>query len=241
MQNRNPVTDDAMGVTAYNNPYLEPQNPVTDDDYPVSPSSGNVYEIIDMDMLSTQRRVKGMSYQKIADASGVSEPTVRKFFNGQNKNPSFYNVYSITEQLGVSLDALVHRSSFEPDQPGSTKIYYEEIIRIKDDQIADLEKRRDIARERYDADKDAIRKRAALQYEEQNAIIRDLNHTVESHAEYLRKSGAEIDDLQNRNRIKNWIIGIGVGLVVVAFVADVLLGNIGWIRYDGGLQQIIFG
>lgn len=233
------VQNDGIPVTVYNEPSGDIKNTVLDDENDVTPAYGDAYDIIDIDMMSKCRRMLGLSHQRIADSFRASEPAVRKFFNRQNKNPSFLMVYYSAKILGLPLDVICGLR--KPDDQTGSAAHYEEIIKLKDDQIADLEKRRDIARERYDADKDAIRKRAALQYEEQNAIIRELNHTVESHAEDLRKSGAEIDDLQNRNRIKNWIIGIGVGMAVLLLVVDALLGGIGWIRYDGGLQTIIFG
>lgn len=240
MPYRNTQQNDGIPVTVYNEPSPDAKNTVADDESSVTPSSGSAYDIIDMEMLCRQRRILGLSHQKIADSFGASEPAIRKFFNCQNKNPSFYNVYHIAVQLGLSLDVITGLRKPD-DHPGNNAAYYEEILKIKDEQISDLEGQRDRYREHFTAENDKIRARAAEQYKEQNRIISELNRTVETHAEDLRNAEKEIDGLQEKNRVKTWIIGIGVGLVVVAFVADVLLGNIGWIRYDGGLQQIIFG
>lgn len=240
MPYRNMQQNDGIPVTVYNEPSPDAKNTVADDESAVTPSSGSAYDIIDMEMLCRQRRILGLSHQKIADSFGASEPAIRKFFNCQNKNPSFYNVYHITVQLGLSLDVITGLRKPD-DHPGSSAAYYEEILKIKDEQIADLEGQRDRYREHFTAENDKIRSRAALQYEEQNKIITDLNRTVESHADDLRKANAEIDRIQNRSRIKTWIIGVGVGVAVLLLVVDALLGNIGWIRYDGGLQTILFG
>lgn len=57
-----------------------------------------------MEKLRTEKKRNGYTIADIADATGIQEDNVSKFFNGKLKNPNVYNVMAICIFLGISLD-----------------------------------------------------------------------------------------------------------------------------------------
>ena len=62
------------------------------------------------DRLREARRSRGMTIQELAGKSGISYPTISLYENDR-RDPSFLNVFCISEVLGVSLDWLAGRET----------------------------------------------------------------------------------------------------------------------------------
>ena len=59
------------------------------------------------EMCAERREKLGLTYLGIAEQSGLSLSTVKKFFSAESKAPAFYVVAGICKVLGISLDAYV--------------------------------------------------------------------------------------------------------------------------------------
>ena len=59
--------------------------------------------IFPLKVLDKWRRVLGLSYQLLAQRSGVSRPTVQRILSGRQPAASVSNVVSIAEALGLGL------------------------------------------------------------------------------------------------------------------------------------------
>ena len=70
-------------------------------------------------VLRQRKESMHMTYQDIADATGIPFDFIRKYFGGQQKNPSIYNVMAICICLNVSLDAHFKNPSSNPPNPGN--------------------------------------------------------------------------------------------------------------------------
>lgn len=94
------------------------------------------------DLLATLRQRKDtmhVTYQDIADATGIHFDTVRKYFNGQQKNPSIYNVMAFCIFLNVSLDDHFHNpATGSPEAQNNAEQATE--IRVLNERLASYEK-----------------------------------------------------------------------------------------------------
>ena len=61
--------------------------------------------------LKVKKQQMHLTNQDIADHTGVSADTVRKYFAGESKNPNVFNIMSFCIYLGVSLDELLGNNS----------------------------------------------------------------------------------------------------------------------------------
>ena len=195
------------------------KNPSFDDEN-VSPSSGNAYDLLDMPLFEKMRREKDLSYQDIADEVGTSEPTIRRFFHSGNKNPSFFNVYQITKILGIPFPLILKD---KPTTHNETAL--PELLKMKDQQIKDLTEQRDRYRDHFKSEIDEVRRLA-------DERLKEKQKNMESQAEVIKSQSKTITR-------QTMFICIGLVVVVMLILIDILFGNTGWIRYDGGLQNFL--
>lgn len=135
----------------------------TDDDKSVTPASGSLYDILDMELLAKEYDRQRLTYHELHRRTGenVSESTIYRFFARQAKNPSAYNVLMILLSMGVSVDRILHLQPTEPpSDPNSIHQLQTEIevlhsrTEAKDKHIADLERQKadaETLRDRYKA------------------------------------------------------------------------------------------
>lgn len=194
------------------------------DENSVTPASGDAYSVLNLDLFEEKRAQNRESYQDIADGTELSEPTIRRFFHGQAKNPSFWNVYAISSHLGLEWHRVI-RGGSDTQQPASME-HMKEIIKMKDSQIEDISAQRDRYRDHFKREIDEVRRLAderlkekQINMESQAQTIKNLYKTINSQTVFIR---------------------IGVIILVVLLLADIVLGGSGWIRYEGGLSELLF-
>lgn len=111
------------------------------------------------DLLPTLRQRKDamhVTYQDIADATGIHFDFIRKYFNGQQKNPSIYNVMAICIYLDVSLDAHFHNpTTCSPEAQNNAEQTAE--IRVLNERLTSYEKIMELK-------KDGLKKRTITIY-----------------------------------------------------------------------------
>ena len=181
----------------------------TDDDKSVTPASGSLYDILDMELLEKEYDRQRLTYHELHRRTGenVSESTIYRFFARQAKNPSAYNVLTILLSMGVSVDRILHLQPTEPpSDPNSIHHLETEIevlrsrIESKDKHISDLERQKsdaEILRDRYkehfmaEIEKERTRHAAELDQERKRCdselIRRDQQHEEEK--KIIRRRG----------------------------------------------------
>lgn len=173
-------------------------------------AAGDTYSLLDMDALEEAVVKSGLSYQDISDRANISISSIYKFFAKASKSPTFYNVVMIIKAVGASIDELC---GIKPKQ--NTNALLEE----KDRQIADLTAQRDRYRDHFTKEVDEVRRRAD---------------------ERLREKQINIENLTSTNRTQFKTILVFVIVIASVTVIDALFGGAGWIRYDGGLYDMLF-
>lgn len=92
-----------------------------------------------LDNLKKLKEQRGLSYNEIAELSGVSLATVNRIFNGGTTNPGLDTIVPIVIALGGSLDEL---TGIKEGKSGSSLVEqamanYAEILKGKDERIHD--------------------------------------------------------------------------------------------------------
>ena len=95
-----------------------------------------------VEKLKMIRDAKGLTNVEIARLADIPLATVTRVFNGKTPNPTFETLSKMAIGIGVSLDELVGLK--QPDAPPiaspieTTLTSYSELLREKDDRIAEL-------------------------------------------------------------------------------------------------------
>lgn len=173
-------------------------------------AAGDTYSLIDMAALEEAVERSGMSYQDISDKAKISISSIYKFFSKSSKSPTFYNVVMIIKAIGASVDELCGLK-----QTRNTNALIEE----KDRQIAELAAQRDRYRDHFTKEIEEVRRRSDERLHEKQETIDKLTYT-------------------NRSQFRMLVVVfIVIGIMTLV---DALFGGFGWIRYDGGLFDLLF-
>lgn len=224
-----------MIVTSILNNENTIKNPSPEDGIPVTPSPGDANTILNLPLFEEKRAERHDSYQDVADGTDLSEPTVRRFMHGQSKNPSFWNVYAIATYLGLEWDKVIHRSAKKvPEASPETIQHLKEIIAMKDKQVEDISAQRDRYRDHFKGEIEEVRRLADERLKEKQANMEDQAETIQNQAATIN---AQSDTISKQSTF----IRVFIIIAAVILAIDILFGGAGWIRYEGGLQTVLFG
>lgn len=97
-----------------------------------------------LERLKARKDEKKMTNADIAKLSNIPLATITRIFNGNTPNPTFETVAHIAIAMGMSLDEIAGLKVSEADAPpvpapiAATLDSYAELLREKDDRIAEL-------------------------------------------------------------------------------------------------------
>ena len=152
---------------------------------------------------------KGWTNQKLAEKSGVPEPTLQKFLTGKTLDPRFDNVVKLCRALDISVDALCGIDS-----------------NAAVDEIAHLRAALALAEERRKT-AEALRETAETKLESQ---IHEYNQIVDAYEYRIHISKDRVIWLRNFLIFTCSLIVLFI-LAFMAFIfIDLSNNDIGWIR-----------
>lgn len=73
--------------------------------------------------LQKKRKEKGVTYQVMAEKTGLSIATIEAVFQGKQKNPTLTTLQKICDVLELSIDNLINRESFIIKKIGNTTVF----------------------------------------------------------------------------------------------------------------------
>jgi transcriptional regulator with XRE-family HTH domain len=75
-----------------------------------------------IDQLRTVVKDEGVSYQQLADASGVSAGTMWNWFHGATRRPQHASVMAVTRAMGYDYELVKSGKSLVVARPGLAKV-----------------------------------------------------------------------------------------------------------------------
>ena len=193
-------------------------------------------------VMRNEKDKKGTTYQQIADTTGITLDTIKRFYSGEHKNPGILKVAALCRYFNLSMDALfgfvttkdiVARTELE-EKNAEIEALQEELQSTKEAlaaRTAEYEGRiaqyqRSLAESKDDKTQlvESLKKRNATLAEKEQDYKNEIKELKAEHRE----------DMRWKNRVIKTLgiaLGILVVLIITIFIIDKLNPNIGWFRY----------
>lgn len=158
----------------------------------------------------------GLTYEAIAEASGIPESTVKKLLSGKVDNPGLDTILPIMYVLGGSFEEITGKSKDEIKEfsIGSIKEMYEF-------QLAEMAKMNEVHIENIRAHYEQHREDVTNNYEMRLADKRGIIKEKDEHIKTLKKE----------NLISKVLAGVGYGVLIILLILEVANPNLGWLRF----------
>lgn len=160
-------------------------------------------------MIKDAQDAKGWTNQKLAEKSGVPEPTLQKFLTGKTLDPRFDNVVRLCRALDISVDALCGIDS-----------------NAAIDEIAQLRAALALAEECRKA-AEAMRETAETKLESQ---IHEYNQIVDAYEYRIHISKDRVIWLRNFLIFTCALITLFIIAFITLVLIDVSNNDVGWIK-----------
>lgn len=201
-------------------------------------ASGDTYSLINMDALEEAIKDSGMSYQTISEKADISLSSVYKFLSRTSKSPSFYNVVRLMWAVGCSVDALC---GLKPRPISARDKNLDTLLSTKDKIIEDLTAQRDRYRDHFTREINEVRRLSDERLKEKQKNIEELQTAIHEQNSTIDNQSKNIDSQSKIIGRQYWAIIVLSVILSTILVVDLLLGGVGFIRYDGGLYSLLFG
>lgn len=152
---------------------------------------------------------KGWTNQKLAEQSGVPEPTLQKFLTGKTLDPRFDNVVRLCRALDLSVDHLCGIDS-----------------NAAVEEVAQLRRELEIARAHAETAQ-AKMESAETRLESQ---IHEYNQMVDAYEYRIHISKDRVIWLRNFLIFTCFVIAVLIAVFVSLVIIDVTKSDIGWLR-----------
>ena len=166
--------------------------------------------------LVTLKEKSGLTYEAIADASGIPESTVKKLFSGKVENPGLDTILPVMYVLGGSFEEITGKSKDEV-----TAFSINSIKEMYEFQLAEHRKTEEAHIENIRAHYEQHREDVTKNYEMRLADKREIIDQQEEHIKTLKKE----------NLISKILAGVGYGILIVLLILEVANPNLGWLRF----------
>ena len=166
--------------------------------------------------LVTLKEKSGLTYEAIAEASGIPESTVKKLFSGKVENPGLDTILPIMFVLGGSFEEITGKSKDEIKEfsIGSIKEMYEF-------QLAEHRKTEEAHINNIRAHYGQHREDVTKNYEMRLADKREI----------LKEKDEHIKTLKKENLISKILAGVGYAILIGLLILEVSNPTLGWIQF----------
>ena len=167
--------------------------------------------------LTSLKEKCGLTYETIAEISGIPEPTIKKLVLGKTDNPGIDTVAPVIYAMGGSIDeAFTGKSKDEIKEfsIGSIKEMYEfqlaEHRKTEETHIANI-------RLHYEQHREDVTKNYEMRLADKREIIKEKDDHIKT--------------LKKENLISKILAGVGYGILIVLLILEVMNPNMGWIQF----------
>ena len=160
--------------------------------------------------LATLKEKSGLTYEAIAESSGISESTVKNLFSGKTERPGIDTVSDVIYAMGGSLDEMYTGKS----RDAVKEISISSMKEIYEQQLAEMAKINE-------AHINNIR----LHYEQHRQDFK------ESHEKQLQYKDLLYIEKCKESRLFKILAGIGFAILIGLLILEVTNPNLGWIKF----------
>lgn len=168
--------------------------------------------------LSALKERSGLSYEAIAEKSGIPVSTVKNLFSGKTENPSLETIRKIVYAMGGSLDEMFSQGKTKEDLKefsiASMKEMYEyqiaEIGKTHEAHIANIRSHYEQHRQDY---------------------MNNVEHRLADKREIIDQQEKHIASIKSdllSSRITTWIFA---SILIALLILEVMNPNLGWFRF----------
>ena len=166
--------------------------------------------------LMTLKEKSGLTYEAIAEASGIPESTIKKLFSGKVENPGVDTILPIMYVLGGSFEEISGRGKDEVKEfsISSIKEMYEfqlaEHRKTEEAHIANI-------RQHYEQHREDVTNNYEMRLADKREIIKEKDEHIKT--------------LKKENLISKVLAGIGYAVLIVLLILEVTNPSLGWIKF----------
>ena len=166
--------------------------------------------------LITLKEKSGLTYEAIAEASGVPESTIKRLFSGKVENPGLDNILPIMYVLGGSFEEISGKSKDEVKEfsISSIKEMYEfqtaEMAKLNETHINNI-------RAHYEQHREDVTQNYEMRLADKREIIKEKDEHIKT--------------LKKENLISKILAGVGYGILICLLILEVANPNLGWIQF----------
>ena len=151
----------------------------------------------------------GLTYEAIAEASGIPESTIKKLFSGKVENPGLDTILPVMYVLGGSFEEITGKNKDEIKEFSISSI--KEMYEF---QLAEMAKMNEVHIENIRAHYEQHREDVTNNYEMRLADKREL-----------------IKEKNSQLRLWRILAGVGYAILIGLLILEVSNPNLGWLRY----------
>ena len=196
-------------------------------------------------IMRDEKDKKGVTYQEISDATGITMDNIKRFYTGEHKQPSVYKIATLCRYFGLSMDglfgfvptpmtvayteleeknaeiaALKEHDRILEDELATQQVEYEDMIAEYRDHLADLKHDKSELVESLKSENAYLQSQLA---EHEAAYENKLKEVKASYQ-------AELDRKSRAIRSLGIALGVLVLVILALFVGDALTTHLGWFR-----------
>lgn len=165
----------------------------------------------------TQLKEKtGLTYEAIAEKSGMSESTVKNLFSGKTEDPRLSTVTPIIYIMNGSIDAMLGKSKDE----------------IKDTSIKSIKDMYEFQLEEQRKTYETHISNTRAHYEQHREDYKNhTEHRLADKREVIEQQKEHIATLKKELVNSKIIAAIGYGILIILLILEVTNPNLGWLRF----------
>ena len=167
--------------------------------------------------LTSLKEKCGLTYETIAEISGIPEPTIKKLVLGKTDNPGIDTVAPIIFAMGGSIDEAYTGKSKDEVKEFSIS----SIKEMYEFQIAEHRKTEETHINNIRAHYEQHREDVTNNYEKRLADKREIIKEKDEHIKTLKKE----------NCTSKILAGVGYGILIILLILEVANPNLGWLRF----------
>lgn len=167
--------------------------------------------------LTSLKEKCGLTYEAIAEISGIPEPTIKKLVLGKTDNPGIDTVAPVIYAMGGSIDeAFTGKSKDEVKEfsISSIKEMYEfqlaEHRKTEETHISNM-------RTHYEQHREDVTNNYEMRLADKREIIKEKDEHIKT--------------LKKENLISKILAGVGYGVLIVLLILEVSNPSLGWLRF----------
>ena len=167
--------------------------------------------------LTTLKEKSGLTYETIAEISGIPEPTIKKLVSGKTDNPGIDTVAPVIYAMGGSIDEAYtgkNKDEVKEISISSIKELYEyqlnETSKMSETHINNI-------RAHYEQHREDVTKNYEMRLADKREIIKEKDEHIKT--------------LKKENLISKILAGVGYAILICLLILEVANPNLGWLRF----------